>query len=157
MKSMPLQFGGRVVEVFGGPYVERPAHMTGVKLAVEINEPCDVDLPVRDYSVPDVGLAQKAIRECLGHMMRGQSLYVGCWGGKGRTGLFMAILAKAAGVSDPVAYVRSTFNEHAVETPEQEAYVRDFPVGMLKWAYRAASFSAQKAAPAAPSSSKPGP
>lgn len=153
MKSMPLQFGGGVVEIFGGPYVNRPAQMTGVKLAVEIDRPCDINLPVRDYSVPEVDQAQAALRECLARMLKGEQLYVGCWGGTGRTGLFMALLAKAAGVSDPVAYVRATYNDHAVETPEQEAYVRDFPVGMLKWAYRAASFSAKKAAPKGPSSS----
>lgn len=142
MNSIVLHFAGRAVNVYGGPYVKRPAHMTGVKLAAEIDEPCDIDLPTRDYSVPDARLARKALLQTIKRLAKGESIYAGCWAGVGRTGLFLALLAKSAGVEDPVGYVRSTYHAHAVETAEQKKYVEDFPVFWLSQAYRAASCAA---------------
>lgn len=137
MNSMPVRFGGKTVEIFGGPYFDRPAEMFGIKLAAEINSPCDIDLPIRDYSVPSIRQTKQACLQCIKAMGRGEQIYAGCWGGKGRTGLFLAIMAKVAGVQDPVAYVRSSFNVHAVETEEQQQFVENFPIFWLRWAYRA--------------------
>jgi hypothetical protein len=142
MKSMPLMFGGQVVEVYGGPYFDRPSNMVGVKLAREISEPCDIDLPILDYSVPDPQQASKALQACFERMQKGESLYVGCWGGKGRTGLFMALMAKASGHPDPIGHARATYNPHAVETQEQADFVRDFPIRLLSKAYAQASAEA---------------
>lgn len=49
----------------------------------------------------------------------------------GRTGLFLAILAKAVGFNDPVAYVRKHYYNHAVETAEQAKYVEAFDVSWV--------------------------
>ena len=144
MRSMPLNFGGKVVQVYGGPYFDRPADLVGVKLAQEINLPCDIDLPIADYSVPDPRQARQALLACFKRMAQGEPLYVGCWGGKGRTGLFMALMAKAAGYEDPIGHVRSTYLSHAVETPEQAKFVNDFPTFWLSKAYGLASFAAQR-------------
>ncbi|MEU3211464.1 protein-tyrosine phosphatase family protein [Nocardiopsis alba] len=53
---------------------------------------------------------------------------VACLGGRGRTGTALAHLAVLDGVpaAEAVAYVREHYSAAAVETPEQEAYVRAF-------------------------------
>ena len=40
-------------------------------------------------------------------------------GGWGRTGLFLALLAKVCGVENPVTYVRENYSPRAVETTDQ--------------------------------------
>lgn len=161
---MPLPFGGDRAKIYGGPYYLRPLEMTGVKLAQEINLPCDINLPIADYSIPRADQAESALIKSIEAMGRGEVLYAGCMGGKGRTGLFMALLAKAAGEADPIAHVRSTYYEHAVETREQERFVQNFEISRVALAYQAASekrrselastpqalASPQAAAPAAP-------
>ena len=124
-KSMPLAiFGG--VSIFGGPYVDKPEGFTGVKMAVEIDRPCDIAIDTRDYSVPTQEAMQSGILQAIERLSRGETLYAGCWGGIGRTGLFMACLAKASGVGQPIPWVRGNYNEHAVETKQQAAFVDAF-------------------------------
>jgi protein-tyrosine phosphatase len=54
-------------------------------------------------------------------------VHVGCRAGIGRTGLFLACLARAAGVEgDPIAHVRAQYDPHAAETAAQEAMARGF-------------------------------
>ncbi|MFJ1649872.1 protein phosphatase [Streptomyces sp. NPDC088337] len=52
-----------------------------------------------------------------------------CAGGRGRTGTALACLAVLDGVPahEAVAYVRTHYDRHAVETPWQRRYVRRFP------------------------------
>jgi len=124
-KSMPLAIFGGVV-IFGGPYVEKPQGLTGVKMAVEIDRPHDIAVDTADYSVPTQKAMQLGIMQAIDRLKKGESLYVGCWGGIGRTGLFMACLAKASGAREPVQWVRDHYNAHAVETPQQMKFVDDF-------------------------------
>ncbi|WP_281154726.1 protein phosphatase [Streptomyces sp. HYC2] len=51
-----------------------------------------------------------------------------CAGGRGRTGTALACLAVLDGVpaDEAVAYVRTHYDRHAVETPWQKRYVRHF-------------------------------
>jgi hypothetical protein len=51
-----------------------------------------------------------------------------CGGGKGRTGTALACLAVLDGVpaDEAVAFVRANYDRHAVETPWQRRYVRNF-------------------------------
>jgi hypothetical protein len=53
---------------------------------------------------------------------------VACSGGAGRTGTALACLAVLDGVAgeDAVAYVREHYSRHAVETPWQRRFVRNF-------------------------------
>ena len=53
---------------------------------------------------------------------------VGCGGGKGRTGTALACLCILAGTpaDEAVAYVRAHYDRHAVETPGQRRFVRQF-------------------------------
>lgn len=54
---------------------------------------------------------------------------VACGGGHGRTGTALACMAVLDGVApgEAVAYVRAHYDAHAVETPWQRRYVRNFP------------------------------
>lgn len=51
-----------------------------------------------------------------------------CYGGKGRTGTALACLVILDGVdpADATAYVRLYYNSHAVETPWQKRFVKQF-------------------------------
>lgn len=150
---LPLSLGWQGAfysfQIVGGPYDAFPGRhrdLFGVCVRAERVKPgsCDVHLPIRDFDVPlDDAHVEMAIRDTFRAAIRGRKVYVGCMGGWGRTGLFLALLAKAAGVADPVAYVREHYSRNAVETPAQEAYVRTFDVtklrGWLKkyaWAHR---------------------
>lgn len=106
--------------------------MFGVKMAKEIDMPCDVSVPTADFKTPPVQSMQEGVRKTLEAMARGERVYVGCMGGIGRTGLFMACLAKALGVDQPVAWVRKHYIPHAVETKEQGEYVRKFDIVPLQ-------------------------
>ena len=136
---------GRLVNsrVYGGPYRDKPPEMVGVKMAVEVDRPCKVDIPVRDFSVPGEADFLKGLHHGVLLMAGGSRLYVGCMGGKGRTGLYLAGLAKVMSEYritmkrpglDPVQYVRENYYSHAVETSEQEAFIDGLDVwGIIDW------------------------
>jgi protein-tyrosine phosphatase len=95
----------------------------------------DVSLPIHDFSTPaeeQTPDVEYAIREALSAALSGKRVWVGCMGGWGRTGLFLALLAKTCGVADPVGYVRSHYSPRAVETKEQARYVDWFDVSALQ-------------------------
>lgn len=126
--KLPL-LTGKYFEVTGGPYKEADLmRFVGVKMAKEINLAADVNVPTVDFSVPKVADLTKGIREAVGYIVNGYPVYVGCMGGKGRTGLFMAILAKAWGIDLPVKYVRANYYSHAVETEGQYEFVKNYKV-----------------------------
>lgn len=125
--KLPLVFGKFFV-VAGGPYRQVPDNMVGVKMAVEISHPHQISIPTRDFDVPRVEDVDKGLVEAVNAILNGDPVYVGCMGGIGRTGLFLAILAKAFGVLDPVPYTRDQYNHHAVETKQQMQYVQDYPI-----------------------------
>lgn len=125
--KLPMWFG-RFFVVEGGPYMAKPRHKLGVKMAAEIKEHAYISIPTRDYDVPDRRSLEKGLREAVDAILKKHEVYVGCMGGKGRTGLFLAVLAKAFGVKDPVKYVRKTYYSHAVETPDQFSYVEKFKI-----------------------------
>jgi hypothetical protein len=139
--SMPVQFGRLTAKVFGGPfmeYVPGQRRVVSVKMAAEIMREHDISIPTHDFSTPDINDMHKGIAKALEAIYNGNDLYVGCKGGIGRTGLFMACLAKVmfdydflqkAGevkYRDPVRYVREHYFEHAVETEEQRQFVNSF-------------------------------
>jgi protein-tyrosine phosphatase len=86
-----------------------------------------VDWP--DFGLPaDPEAFRAALLDLLARARSGDAVELGCLGGHGRTGTALACLAILAGApSDAaVAWVRSEYCERAVETPEQEAFVRAF-------------------------------
>lgn len=139
-----LVFGFREFEFHGGPYRYKPGNAFGVCLleeapAINAQNYPKVHLPIRDFSVPeDKAEVEDAIKRTFSAALDGETVYVGCMGGKGRTGLFLALLTKVArGTTvDAVTRVRTVYNRHAVETEEQEDYVRGFDVtGLRQWLY----------------------
>lgn len=82
----------------------------------------------KDFGCPDRRVLESVMKRAVRALINGQSLYVGCGWGRGRTGLFLAVLAKIAGEDNPVEFVRRTYLREAVETPAQEQYVKEFPV-----------------------------
>jgi hypothetical protein len=137
---MPLGWRGR--KIHGGPYRNKPKGMSGIKMAMEINAPCDIDIPTRDFSVPDPIFMRAGLMMAIDAMADGEVFYVGCMGGIGRTGLFLSLLARALGEDRPVEWVREHYDKRAVETEEQRAYVNGFDLTPLKWKIRWAKLRA---------------
>jgi len=126
------------VSIAGGPFRDCPLGVFGVRLTeqqpLEWRGPeASLWLPIPDFSVPQMPAAAvgEAVVSALQASFSGP-VYVGCMGGWGRTGLFLALLAKAWGMSSPVAYVRREYGRAAVETAEQERYVAEFDAARLK-------------------------
>jgi len=146
---MPIQFGWRgrfaKLEMYGGPFRNyrrltnlsphhdlEPTQTTyGVCLLERPLDTADASMPIQDFGVPTQTHAEvtEQLVKAYAKGFRGKTIYAGCMGGIGRTGIFLALMAKIAGHSDPVAYVRSTFLPHAVETEQQKKYINDFDVG----------------------------
>ena len=81
-----------------------------------------VYLPIPDFGVPARADLEQAIQHTLAHAQAGRHIVVHCSAGLGRTGLFLASLAKRAlGLSgaEAIQWVRQ-FLPHAIETPEQQ-------------------------------------
>lgn len=144
--SIPLRIGRLInTTVYGGPYRKVPVDFWGVKMAAEIDHPHMVSVPTKDFCVPKVSDLKAGIVKALMAMINEENIYVGCMGGIGRTGIFLAALAKvqieyrkskhrAGRGEDPVLYVRKYFIPHAVETAEQEKYIADLDVtDIVQW------------------------
>lgn len=87
-------------------------------------------IPWTDFGMPKISWDQviHAAREAYSLAEQGWKVEVGCMGGHGRTGTFLAYLAVLSGVpaQDAVAYVRTNYCEHAIESDEQEFSVIQF-------------------------------
>ena len=83
----------------------------------------------RDFGLPeDPESAAEKIEAAFGRASRGELVEVGCLGGSGRTGTVLACMAVLAGVpaGEAVTWVRHAYKAEAVETAEQEEWVRWF-------------------------------
>jgi hypothetical protein len=138
--NIPVR-GGKYYEVWGGPYRDKPVGMAGVKMAREVpyfgNGDLEIGIPTQDFKIPPIGYLTQGLTDAVKQLTRGELLYVGCMAGRGRTGLFLAILVKAFGVKNPVEYVRAHYFSHAVETLEQYNFVENFeiPRKVRAWVY----------------------
>ena len=116
-------------KMFGGSFFDAPPpwedFLTINLMAESPQLPSDLYLPIQDYSVPSDPELMTEIFEKI--KASPEDVYVGCWGGIGRTGLFMSCYLKYTGVEDPLKVVRKDYNEHAVETPGQMDFLADFP------------------------------
>ncbi len=136
---LPLNFGFngayKQASIIGGPYDSFPENgMFGVCVRREpTTKDFDIKLDIPDMSTPDDPKdVEKLICETIDALYRGKAVYMGCMAGFGRTGLIMAIIAKALGYPDPIKHVRDTYYPRAVETVPQEKYVREFDVTGIK-------------------------
>lgn len=121
--------------IFAGPYAEKPPYMEGVKLAPEVNLYAKYNVPIRDFGVPnDVSKLNEVIIDVLKELVVDEDpFYVGCYGGMGRTGMFLSLLAKTMGVHDPVTYVRDNYWEKAVERPAQHEFIAKYQPPITYW------------------------
>lgn len=90
--------------------------------------PADV-IAWRDFGLPEDGeSAAQKIQAAFARAHRGEVVEVGCLGGSGRTGTVLACMAVLAGVpcGDAVAWIRQVYKAEAVETAEQQEWVRWF-------------------------------
>ena len=141
MLRLPRRWLGLFPEavVHGGPFRHAPDGMSGVCLLEQahglLERDLDLHLPIQDFSTPsDDAAVAEALKHLFAQLLRDRPVYVGCAGGWGRTGLFLALVAKVAGEARPVAFVRQRYSPRAIETAEQEAYVESFDVVSLqKW------------------------
>ncbi len=129
--TLPLVIGGRAVAITGGPFDSIPDGAFGVCLEAASVKAwlADVALPTPDFGLPDPVALRAAIGAVLAQLEAepDRPVHVGCRAGIGRTGLFLACLARAAGVEgDALAYVRRHYDAGAAETPEQQAMARGF-------------------------------
>lgn len=140
--KVPFRIGPITASIFGGPFRKFDSgvrRLKGVKMAEEIDHPHHVSIPTEDFSIPDTKDMECGVISALKHVLEGNDLYVGCMGGIGRTGLFMGVLGKVlhdyridhpdeeiTWVDDPVVWVRTHYKSHAIETEEQQHFVRNF-------------------------------
>ncbi|WP_412540630.1 protein phosphatase [Longispora sp. K20-0274] len=81
-----------------------------------------------DFRLPADRPAARAAFAAAWRRAESERVEVACGGGRGRTGTALACLAVLDGVPpvEAVAYVREHYDRHAVETPWQRRYVRQF-------------------------------
>jgi hypothetical protein len=129
--TLPLTVAGRAVIVTGGPFDAIPDGSFSVCLEPDAAKAwlADVSLPIPDFGVPDPVALRHAVGAVLAQLEAEpeRPVHVGCRAGIGRTGLFLACLARAAGVEgDALDYVRTHYLPGAAETVEQQAMARAF-------------------------------
>ena len=113
-------------KLYGGSFFDAPEgnRFLTINLMAEHPLPCDIYIPVKDYDVPSN--PQDLVDAFDQILADHRNVYVGCHGGVGRTGLFMSCFLKYLGEPNPLAVVRSRYNEHAVETQGQVNFLADF-------------------------------
>jgi hypothetical protein len=82
-----------------------------------------------DFGLPtDPDGAAGQVRAAFQRAHAGERVEVGCAGGLGRTGTVVGCMAVLAGVpsDEAVAWVRANYDERAIETEEQAAFVEGF-------------------------------
>jgi protein-tyrosine phosphatase len=118
---------------FSGPAPDRGLYLGGSTLRARhtFDWPHEwIDWP--DFWLPrDRSLAVERIRAAHADALAGSMVEVACEGGHGRTGTVIACLAILAGVApgEAVEWTRGNYDERAVETPWQRAWVKRFPAG----------------------------
>jgi hypothetical protein len=125
--------------IMGGPFNDFIAPAIGVCLEMRsrLANLADVRIDVPDFTAPTQAQLHQGLLETLRLMADAPALpvYVGCAAGLGRTGTFIAALARLAGIEDGVAWTRAQYDRRAVETREQEAAVAALDVAAVWAAY----------------------
>lgn len=91
-----------------------------------------IHAPTRDFSIPEEGVFEPALKTALAAAQNGRTLAIHCHAGVGRTGTFAACLARMVfgfNGQEAIDWVRQ-FIPTAVENILQAQFVRDFPVNL---------------------------
>lgn len=134
--------------IYGGSfrdYDPKVRRIVGVKLAKEIESECDVDVSCNDYGTPKVKAMNAGLIKMFTMMANGEDAYAGCMGGKGRTGTYMCCAQKALSAykgqtvttDNLIKHVREVYDPHAVETPQQRAFIESYDPTPVVMALRA--------------------
>ena len=84
-----------------------------------------IHLPIRDFGVPSNSDLVRAVNAVIAHAQAGRNIAIHCSAGIGRTGLFVALLAKQVlsfSGEEAIAWIRK-YIPGAVETAEQRQIV----------------------------------
>lgn len=84
--------------------------------------------PIPDFGIPDIQDIQKTLNSTIEFAQASRNVAVHCSAGIGRTGLFMALLARkilSHSGEEAITWVRE-YIPHAVETPDQNKFVTSF-------------------------------
>jgi len=90
-----------------------------------------IHLPIPDFGVPSLPALEQAVQVALERAQQGKNIVVHCYAGLGRTGMFLACLARRAfGMTgeQAVEWVRSHLSP-AIETPGQIRVIHEFERG----------------------------
>jgi len=141
--ALILRSSGLQGIVCAGPYRDAPegGDWFRICLAPELDDFHQVPgarINIVDFGVPkDEKLFRAVVRYATLKVLRGERVYVGCLGGIGRTGTFLASMAKLCGQDHPIAYVRREYDHRAVETKKQEDFIHTLNVSLDRWKLRA--------------------
>ncbi len=148
------RFTGRHQFTFtGGPYRDAPSGdnvcrvclLDTIAILSGQGNHYDIWSPIPDFGVPSYDRdVRRHLQATLRAALDGKDVYVGCGAGKGRTGLFLALLLRCVGAYTgnlsgitPIKYLRVVYDRDAVETEMQERYVNDFDVKPIqRWLFR---------------------
>lgn len=135
-KPLEIKHKGKTFTVFGGSgyapavkcdvYVDlNPRKGIRTQQVYPTGDGADYyNLPIVNMSVPNIHRLEEGLDFAIAALKSGRSLHVGCIGGHGRTGLFLAALVyKLTGDTDAVATVRANYCEKAVESKQQMDYL----------------------------------
>lgn len=132
IRVMHLDIGGFRRSIYGGPFIEASKLPDGHHVRLEMHAPrsnTTFNLPIPDFSVPQpeqIDAVRREVHSLLKAAASGRCAFVGCMGGTGRTGMILALAMKELGHPRPIDYVRQMYKRGAVETSEQEDYVRRY-------------------------------
>jgi hypothetical protein len=141
--AVTLRLLGADRRIMGGPFNGFSPPAIGVCLEVHsrLAHLADVLIDVPDFTPPTQAQLHDGLLRALRRMHAAPDLpvYVGCAAGLGRTGTFIAAMARLAGIEAAVAWTRAHYDARAVETPAQEAAVAALDVAAVWAAYAAQS------------------
>ena len=137
--EVSLRLLGADRRIMGGPFnaFVPPAIGVCLEMRSRLANLADVRIDVPDFTAPTQDQLRDGLLETLRLMADAPALpvYVGCAAGLGRTGTFIAALARLAGIEDGVGWTRVHYDRRAVETREQEAAVAALDVAAVWAAY----------------------